>query len=75
MDRTSWRLILAAFALGLLCTGSVLVTLRADAETRPSQAREQPAEPTDEPAIKDDPTVAPDPRESADNDVTFPTDI
>jgi hypothetical protein len=48
--------------MSLLCMGAVIVTLRAVA-----QAPEQ--------TIQDDPTVAPDPQESADNSVSFPIDI
>ena len=59
----TWRLIGAALALGLLCTGGVLAALQADAQPR------------DEPIIKDDPTIAPDVHESADANLTFPTDI
>jgi hypothetical protein len=68
-----WRLIGAALVLGLLCTAGVLATLQADAQGRTPAA---PAPATlDGSSIRDDPTVAPDVRESADDNVTFPTDI
>ncbi|MFO7277013.1 MAG: hypothetical protein DIU56_008270 [Pseudomonadota bacterium] len=60
MQRT-WRMIWAMTLLSLLAIGTTLVTLRAVAQT-------------DE-QITDDPTVAPDPQESADNNVSFPIDI
>jgi hypothetical protein len=60
--RQTWRLIWVMAFLSLLCMGAVVVTLRAVA-----QAPEQ--------TIQDDPTVAPDPQESADNSVSFPIDI
>jgi hypothetical protein len=60
--RQTWRFIWVTAFLSLLCMGAVVVTLRAVA-----QAPEQ--------TIQDDPTVAPDPQESADNSVSFPIDI
>jgi hypothetical protein len=57
---STWRLIGAALALALLCMGGALAALRADAQSQ---------------VIKDDPAVAPDARESADDNLTFPTDI
>jgi len=67
-----WRLIGAALILGLLCTAGVLATLRADAQGRaPAPASTA----LDGSSIRDDPVVAPDVRESADDNVTFPTDI
>jgi hypothetical protein len=54
-------MIWAMTLLSLLAIGTTLVTLRAVAQT-------------DE-QITDDPTVAPDPQESADNNVSFPIDI
>jgi len=87
--RTTWRLILIALCLGILCTGAILVTLRADAQTGgrgvqpaappPPPRAAQPAPAADSPRgetpIPDDPTIAPDPHESADNNVSFPVDI
>ena len=67
-----WRLIGAALVLGLLCTAGVLATLQADAQGR---APPPASAPLDGSSIRDDPVVAPDVRESADDNVTFPTDI
>jgi hypothetical protein len=67
--RRTWRLIGAAVLLGVLCTGGILATLRADAQTAAATAT------SDSDAIPDDPTIAPDARQSADNNVSFPTDI
>lgn len=38
-------------------------------------ANPAPSAPEESATIRDDPTVAPDPRENADNSVTFPADI
>ena len=73
--RATWRLIGAAMCLGVVCTGAILVTLRADAQSPPGP-RPAPV-PLAVPSgpIADDPTIAPDPHESADNNVSFPVDI
>ena len=96
--RSTRRLIWAALCLGLLSSGAVIATLRADAQTQahagPGTAAPPAAQPAGAPPqpggnapvvkpgarildtpIPDDPTVAPDPHESADNNVSFPTDI
>jgi hypothetical protein len=72
--RATWRLIGAAMCLGVVCTGAILVTLRADAES-PSARPVPPPAAAPPASIADDPTVAPDPHESADNNVSFPVDI
>jgi hypothetical protein len=76
--RAASRLIWAALCLGVLCSTAVWVTLQAEARVQP---REAPASGspatgsgTDAP-ITDDPVIAPDPHESADNNVSFPVDI
>ena len=70
--KSTWRLIWVTALLSLLCIASVaLLTLRAAAQT--TNAPPQTAE--EEGVIPDDPVVAPDPQESADNNVTFPVDI
>jgi len=85
--RATRRLIYMALCLGALCTAAILVTLRADAQSQahgapqavvapppaPPAKAEDPAR-TDA-AITDDATIAPDPHESADNNVSFPVDI
>ena len=75
--RATWRLIGAALCLGFICTGAILVTLRADAESPPGPRPVPAPPPAAAPSgpIADDPTIAPDPHESADNNVSFPVDI
>jgi hypothetical protein len=59
--KSTWRLIWITALMGLLCTGgAALITMRAAAQ---------------EQTIEDDPTAVPDPKESADNNVSFPVDI
>jgi hypothetical protein len=88
-SRATWRLIGAAMLLALACTTGALLTLRADAQGAQGRATAAPPPPaagtgrapqagadrgTSAP-IPDDPVVAPDPHESADNNVSFPADI
>ena len=54
--------------LAFLCAGAVFMTLRAT-----GQNSEAPR--NDAVTIEDDPTAVPDPKESADNNVSFPVDI
>ncbi|HXO15997.1 MAG TPA: hypothetical protein VN835_06625 [Steroidobacteraceae bacterium] len=61
-----------------LCAALAVATLRAAAQSvmtgpPPDQAPNTPAPVTG--AIHDDPTVAPDKRQSADNNISFPVDI
>jgi hypothetical protein len=54
------------------------VTFRADAQNTPAQTsgqRPPPSKAEESATIEDDPTVAPDEGESADNNVSFPVDI
>jgi hypothetical protein len=62
--RQTWRLIGAALVLAVGCLAVALLALRSAAH-----AADEPGE------IPDDPVVAPDPHQSADNNVSFPTDI
>ena len=81
--RATRRLIYMALSLAALCTGAILVTLRADAQSQSRSAAPVLAAPpakAEDPAradaaIADDATIAPDPHESADNNVSFPVDI
>ena len=77
--RQSWRLVLVGLIFAIGCAGGALLALRADAQApaRPPAVKPSPPmSPSDANAlIKDDPTVAPDSQESADNNVTFPVDI
>jgi hypothetical protein len=41
----------------------------------PKQEVSVPPKPEESATIQDDPTIAPDPKESADNNITFPVDI
>ena len=60
----------------LLCLGAAFFTLRAVAQSKEKEApAAQPSKEEESATIKDDPTVAPDARQSADNNVSFPTDI
>jgi hypothetical protein len=43
--------------------------------TPPSQEVSVPPKPEESATIQDDPTIAPDPKESADNNIAFPVDI
>ena len=69
---------------------SLFITLNAGAESRAgaaaadkAPAKAAPAKPNvgvppkaeESATIEDDPTIAPDPKESADNNITFPVDI
>jgi len=67
-----WRLIGAALLLAVLCAGAALLALRADAQPA-VMAPPATSVPSDE--IPDDPTIAPDPNQKADDNVSFPTDI
>jgi hypothetical protein len=70
--RRTWRLIMVTGFLSLLAVGFVQVTLNAAARA----AADPPASGAKlEGEIEDDPTVAPDSEESADNNVSFPIDI
>ncbi len=72
--KKTWRSIGVMALLSLLCIGAAFVTLRAVAQNaeapppKPSAAEESAT-------IQDDATVAPDPKQSADNNVSFPVDI
>ena len=60
--------------LAFLCAGAAFMTLRAAEQKADAPATQ--TTPRDETAtIQDDPTVAPDPKQSADNNVSFPVDI
>ena len=57
----------AILFLAACCVASLFITLRATAQNTPSKAEESAT-------IRDDPTLVPDPTESADNNITFPVD-
>jgi len=63
--------------LAFLCAGAAFMTYRATAQKTdaPPPPTTQTAPQDDAVTIEDDPTVAPDPKQSADNNVSFPTDI
>jgi hypothetical protein len=74
-NRTNWLIALSVVAL----LGTAVVTLRAaEQATRATagSAKQHPpaAAPEESATIKDDPTTAPDPSQSADNNISFPTD-
>jgi hypothetical protein len=58
----------AIFILLACIVASLFITLRAAAQNAGSKAEESAT-------IQDDPTIVPDPKESADNNITFPVDI
>ena len=87
-SRATWRLIGAAMLLALACMTGALLTLRAAAQGAQGHAAaaapaaagavhvpQAGADPGTSGPIPDDPVVAPDPHESADNNVSFPADI
>lgn len=69
--KSTWRLIVMMTFLSLTCTGAAFLALRAVAQSGSAPA---PAAQT-EGEIEDDPVIAPDPEESADNNITYPVDI
>jgi hypothetical protein len=83
----TWRLIGAALLLAVSCATGALLTLSADADARGAATGAVPAAGAPSPApraaadqsasrpVQDDPVIAPDPHESADNNVSFPADI
>lgn len=68
---------------GVILSGAALVTLRAAEQatrqaapaTSAPPAHPAPSLPEESATIADDPTTAPDPSQSADKNVSFPTDI
>jgi hypothetical protein len=76
-SRRTWRLIVFTAFLSLLTVGSVQVMLNSAARAAAPAKKPAAAPPADKlpGQIEDDPTVAPDAEESADNNVTFPVDI
>ena len=86
-NRTIWLIVLST----VLFLGAALVTLRAAEQAnrptavqasgpaapapRAKQTHPPASAPEESATITDDPTTAPDPSQSADNNVSFPTDI
>jgi hypothetical protein len=66
--RMAGRTIGIVLRLAFLCAGAAFMTLRADGQNAPAPR-------DDAVTIEDDPTAVPDPKESADNNITFPVDI
>ena len=64
------RVISILTAVGILCGGAVVLESRAK-----PPAPGAPQVPEESATIRDDPTIAPDPKQSADNNVSFPNDI
>jgi hypothetical protein len=58
----------AVFILVACIVASLFIALTAGAQNKPSKAESSAT-------IQDDPTLVPDPKESADNNITFPVDI
>lgn len=72
--KNTWRSVGVMTLLSLLCLGAVFVTLRATAQNADAPAP-KPSVAEESATIQDDPTVAPDSNQSADNNVSFPVDI
>jgi hypothetical protein len=87
--RTSFTLAVL-IRLALICAGAAYMSLRVAAQETdapppapatqtvpqaPSQTPGKKAPGDDAATIEDDPTIAPDPKQSADNNISFPADI
>jgi hypothetical protein len=62
----------AMIVLAVCCVLSLIIAYRASAQT---SKRPLPSKTEESATIEDDPTLVPDAKESADNNVTFPIDI
>jgi hypothetical protein len=73
----------ALIVLALCIAASMFITYRASAQAGKAAApatttpppRPSASKPEDSASLPDDPTLVPDDKESADNNITFPTDI
>lgn len=68
----------ALIVLALCVAASMFITYRASAQSEKGAApsvRPAPSKAEDSATIQDDPTILPDDKESADNNLTFPVDI
>ena len=70
--RRSIVILVAAMALA---SGAVALTARVVDQRAPRATPGAPQVPEESATIRDDPTIAPDPKQSADNNVSFPNDI
>ena len=71
-NRSIWLIVLST----VLFFGAAFVTLRAaEQASRPAPTHPPASAPEESATITDDPTTAPDPSQSADNNVSFPNDI
>jgi hypothetical protein len=68
-SRRTWRLIWVTGLLSLAAVGFTQAILNSAAQAQSAAGKSL------EGAIEDDPTVAPDSEESADNNISFPVDI
>lgn len=59
----------------VLAVGAVVLTSSAKPGALKPPAPGAPQVPEESATIRDDPTIAPDPKQSADNNVSFPNDI
>lgn len=70
-----WALLFLAACI----IAAAFITYRADAQnttpTATQSSRPAPSKPEESATIEDDPTLVPDDKESADNNVSFPVDI
>jgi hypothetical protein len=80
-SRSAWPSMWAIIFLALCCTAATFITFRAAAQNAAAAAAAakpaipQASKPEESATIPDDPTLVPDPKESADNNVSFPVDI
>ncbi len=71
-----WAILFLAFCVGASMFITAATTPGATTGPAPaSTARPAPTKPEESATIPDDPTLVPDDKESADNNVTFPVDI
>lgn len=89
--RSAWPSLWALLFLAGCCALSLVINFRASAQSSPEEkpaaesvpapakagasARAAPSKPEESATIPDDPTLVPDDKESADNNVSFPVDI
>ena len=59
----------------VLAIGAVVLTTHAADQGKKPPVPGAPQVPEESATVRDDPTIAPDPKQSADNNVSFPNDI
>jgi hypothetical protein len=69
------KIIVVLISLLALSSGAAILIARAAPPPPKAQAPGAPQVPEESATIRDDRTIAPDPKQSADNNVSFPSDI